>query len=81
MEAGPRKGTLLVLWRPVRPVGRPPNSSISGYCVYVDGKKVKELHSPTGGWWGSVVIGVVFGWWGDVVISVVGGWEGGVGEY
>ena len=48
VEPGPRQGTLLVMWLPVKPDGKPPNSIVNGYSVYVDGRKVKEMLSPTG---------------------------------
>lgn len=48
VEVGPKQGTLLVMWLPVKPDGKPPNSALTGYSVYVDGKRVKDLPSPTG---------------------------------
>lgn len=43
VEAGPQHGTLLVTWSP------PVNTCglVTGYCVYANGSKVKELISPT----------------------------------
>jgi len=48
VEAGPQQGTLLVTWSPVKPNGRPPNSLVVGYSVYIDGRRIKELASPNG---------------------------------
>jgi len=48
VEAGPQHGTLLVMWLPVKVTERSCTSAITGYSVYVDGRRVKELQSPTG---------------------------------
>jgi len=48
VEAGPQHGTLLVMWLPVKVTERSCTAAITGYAVYVDGRRVKELHSPTG---------------------------------
>jgi len=54
VEAGPQRGTLLVMWTPV-PDKKPVDEEaaelirvITGYTVYVDGTLVKQLDSPTG---------------------------------
>ena len=64
VEVGPQRGTLLVTWMPAlrhkqaaapAATATPVKSSdvvdriaITGYVVYVDGTKVKELNSPSG---------------------------------
>jgi len=54
VDAGPQRGTLLVTWTPVpdkKPVDDDAASlirAITGYAVYVDGTRVKQLDSPTG---------------------------------
>ena len=54
VEAGPQRGTLLVMWSPVpdkKPVDEEAAAmmrAITGYAVYVDGTMVKQLDSPTG---------------------------------
>jgi len=48
VEAGPQHGTLLVMWLPVKVTERSCTAAITGYSVYVDGRRVKELQSPTG---------------------------------
>jgi len=54
VEAGPQRGTLLVMWTPVadkKPVDEEAAELIrviTGYTVYVDGTLVKQLDSPTG---------------------------------
>ena len=48
VEAGPQHGTLLVMWLPVKVTERSCTAAITGYSVYVDGRRVKDLHSPTG---------------------------------
>lgn len=45
--AGPQDGTLLVTWHPIL-TPHHPGSSITGYAVYADGKKVTDVDSPTG---------------------------------
>lgn len=44
---GPQDGTLLVTWHPIL-LPHHPGSSITGYAVYADGKKVTDVDSPTG---------------------------------
>jgi len=54
VEAGPQRGTLLVMWTPVadkKPVDEETAAlmcAITGYTVYVDGTLVKQLDSPSG---------------------------------
>jgi len=48
VEAGPQHGTLLVMWLPVKITERSCTAAITGYSVYVDGRRVKDLQSPTG---------------------------------
>jgi RIMS-binding protein 2 len=45
--AGPQDGTLLVTWHPIL-TPHHPGSTITGYAVYADGKKVTDVDSPTG---------------------------------
>lgn len=47
VEPGPQDGTLLVTWHPVI-TPHHPGSSVTGYAVYADGKKVTDVDSPTG---------------------------------
>lgn len=47
VEPGPQDGTLLVTWQPSTPTSTP-NSLVTGYAVYADGKKVTDVDSPTG---------------------------------
>lgn len=44
---GPQDGTLLVTWHPIL-TPHHPGSTITGYAVYADGKKVTDVDSPTG---------------------------------
>ena len=46
---GPRDGTLLVSWLPVtiNPSGTSNGAPVTGYAVYIDGKRVKEVDSGT----------------------------------
>lgn len=44
---GPQDGTLLVTWHPVLQPHHP-GSTITGYAVFADGKKVTDVDSPTG---------------------------------
>ena len=50
VEAGPQEGTLLITWLPVTitTAGTSNGAVVTGYSVYVDGKVIKDLHSPTG---------------------------------
>jgi len=48
VESGPQHGTLLVMWLPVTVTERSCTAAITGYSVYVDGRRVKDLQSPTG---------------------------------
>ena len=50
VEAGPQEGTLLVTWLPVTitTTGMSNGAMVTGYAVYTDGHRVKELASPTG---------------------------------
>ena len=52
VEAGPQDGMLLVTWIPVTITssGISNGASVTGYAVHVDGKKMKEVNSPTGMW-------------------------------
>ncbi|XP_045466510.1 RIMS-binding protein 2 isoform X4 [Harmonia axyridis] len=47
VEPGPQDGTLLVTWHPIQ-APHHPGSSVTGYAVYADGKKVTDVDSPTG---------------------------------
>ncbi|XP_074041769.1 RIMS binding protein isoform X4 [Leptinotarsa decemlineata] len=47
VEPGPQDGTLLVTWHPIL-TPHHPGSSITGYAVFADGKKVTDVDSPTG---------------------------------
>ncbi|KAJ8910498.1 hypothetical protein NQ315_012345 [Exocentrus adspersus] len=47
VEPGPQDGTLLVTWHPIL-TPHHPGSTITGYAVYADGKKVTDVDSPTG---------------------------------
>ncbi|XP_060532977.1 RIMS-binding protein 2 isoform X3 [Cylas formicarius] len=47
VEPGPQDGTLLVTWHPIT-TPHHPGSSITGYAVFADGKKVTDVDSPTG---------------------------------
>ncbi|XP_076254720.1 RIMS binding protein isoform X5 [Rhynchophorus ferrugineus] len=47
VEPGPQDGTLLVTWHPINSPHHP-GSSVTGYAVYADGKKVTDVDSPTG---------------------------------
>ncbi|XP_044764212.1 RIMS-binding protein 2 isoform X3 [Coccinella septempunctata] len=47
VEPGPQDGTLLVTWHPIQ-TPHHPGSSVTGYAVYADGKKVTDVDSPTG---------------------------------
>lgn len=47
VEPGPQDGTLLVTWHPVLAMHHQ-GSSVTGYAVYADGKKVTDVDSPTG---------------------------------
>ena len=50
VEAGPQEGTLLVTWMPVTITkGETYNGSpVTGYAVYGDKKKLKDIPSPAG---------------------------------
>ena len=50
VESGPQDGTLLITWLPVTITtsGMSNGALVTGYSVYIDGQKVKELNSPTG---------------------------------
>ncbi|CAH1953499.1 unnamed protein product [Acanthoscelides obtectus] len=48
VEPGPQDGTLLVTWHPLQPPHHHSGSTITGYAVYADGKKVTDVDSPTG---------------------------------
>jgi RIMS-binding protein 2 len=50
VEAGPQDGMLLVTWIPVTITasGVSNGAQVTGYAVHVDGKKMKEVNSPTG---------------------------------
>ena len=62
VEVGPQRGTLLVTWMPALRHKQPAaavkvtskatdvvnRAAITGYVVYVDGTKVKQLDSPSG---------------------------------
>ncbi|XP_064620147.1 peripheral-type benzodiazepine receptor-associated protein 1-like isoform X2 [Lineus longissimus] len=49
VEAGPQDGMLLVTWIPVTitTAGVSNGAQVTGYAVHVDGKKMKEVNSPT----------------------------------
>lgn len=47
VEPGPQDGTLLVTWHPVQ-TQHHVGSSVTGYAVFADGKKVTDVDSPTG---------------------------------
>lgn len=48
-DVGPQDGTLLITWNPVTNQPKPPSrAAVSGYLVYADGKKIKEVETPTG---------------------------------
>ncbi|XP_074640850.1 RIMS-binding protein 2-like isoform X2 [Tubulanus polymorphus] len=49
VEAGPQDGMLLATWLPVtiNAVGTSNGALVTGYAVYVDGVKMKEVNSPT----------------------------------
>lgn len=47
VEPGPQDGTLLVTWHPIT-APHHTGSSVTGYAVYADGKKVTDVDSPTG---------------------------------
>ena len=61
VEVGPQDGTLLVTWLPVTitTAGTSNGCLVTGYSVYIDGHRIKDLTSPTGD---HVVLG-----WKDVV--------------
>ena len=50
VEAGPQDGSLLVTWLPVtiNTSGTSNGASVTGYVVFTDGHRVKEILSPTG---------------------------------
>ncbi|BES90149.1 Variant SH3 domain [Nesidiocoris tenuis] len=48
VEPGPQDGTLLVTWQPSTLLSSPSGTSVTGYAVYADGKKVTDVDSPTG---------------------------------
>ena len=50
VEVGPQEGSLLVTWLPVTitTAGKSNGAVVTGYSVYVDGERVRELSSPTG---------------------------------
>ncbi|XP_017774492.1 PREDICTED: uncharacterized protein LOC108561183 isoform X4 [Nicrophorus vespilloides] len=48
LEPGPQDGTLLVTWHPVLTPHAHAGSTITGYAVFADGKKVTDVDSPTG---------------------------------
>ncbi len=50
VDVGPQDGTLLVTWLPVTitTAGTSNGCLVTGYSVYIDGHRVKDLTSPTG---------------------------------
>ena len=50
VEAGPQEGTLLVTWLPVTitATGKSKGAEVKGYAIYLDGRHVKNVNSPTG---------------------------------
>ncbi|XP_070204810.1 RIMS-binding protein 2-like [Littorina saxatilis] len=49
VEAGPREGTLLLTWLPVtiNSSGFSNGAVVTGYVVYADGRRIKEVKGPT----------------------------------
>ena len=50
VEAGPKEGSLLVTWLPVTitTTGMSNGVLVTGYAVYAEGTKVKEVNNPIG---------------------------------
>ena len=50
VEIGPQEGSLLVTWSPVTLTssGKSNGAVVTGYCVYIDGTRMKEVYSATG---------------------------------
>ncbi len=48
-EVGPQDGTLLITWNPVINQPKPPSrAAVAGYLINADGKKIKDIETPTG---------------------------------
>ena len=50
VEVGPQDGTLLVTWLPVTitTAGTSNGCLVTGYSLYIDGHRIKDVTSPTG---------------------------------